>query len=99
VETEHPDVVVLDITLPGLSGIELARHLAAAPAGPRLVFLTVHEDADYAQEALATGAMGYVIKSRLASDLVPALRAALEGRRFVSPSPALAALATLIPGT
>ena len=89
VELRHPDLVVLDITLPGLSGIELARNLAAATAAPKIVFLTVHDDPDYAREALAAGALGYVVKSRLASDLIPALHAALDGRRFVSPCAAL----------
>ena len=89
VEIQHPDLVVLDITLPGVSGIELARSLTATAAGPKIVFLTVHDDPDYAREALAAGALGYVVKSRLASDLIPALHAALEGHRFVSRCPAL----------
>ena len=63
--------------------IELARRLAGTPA--KIVFLTVHADPDYAREALATGAAGYVVKSRLATDLIPALHAALEGRRYLSP--------------
>ena len=89
VELRQPDLVVLDITLPGPSGIELASNLSATAASPKIVFLTVHDDPDYAREALAAGALGYVVKSRLASDLIPALHAALEGRRFVSPCPAL----------
>jgi DNA-binding NarL/FixJ family response regulator len=90
VDACHPDVVVLDITLPGTCGIELARGLAATPAPPRIVMLTVHADSDYVSEALEAGALGYVDKSRLASDLIPALRAVLDQRRFVSPSPGLA---------
>jgi len=89
VEARQPELVVLDITLPGASGIELARNLAAMPAPPKIVFLTVHADPDYAREALSTGALGYVVKSRLASDLIPALHAALEGRRFISPGQGL----------
>jgi len=84
VEEQRPNLVVLDISLPGASGIDLARELVAASAAPGIVFLTVHEDPDYARAALATGALGYVVKSRLASDLIPALHAALEGKRFVS---------------
>lgn len=89
VDTRHPDIIVLDVSLPDISGIELARQLTAAAAAPKIVFLTVHDDPDFARAALATGALGYVIKSRLASDLIPALHAALEGRRFVSRSPDL----------
>jgi DNA-binding NarL/FixJ family response regulator len=85
----HPDVVVLDITLPGASGITLARELAQAWPTLKIVILTVHADSDYAREALAAGALGYVVKSRLASDLIPALHAALEGNRFVSVCPGL----------
>ena len=81
-----PDALILDITMPGMSGIEVARHLRAAGGPARIVFLTVHGDPDYVRAGLAAGASGYVVKSRLASDLVPALRAVLDGRSFVSPS-------------
>jgi len=89
VEVRRPDLIVLDVTLPGISGIELACGLASTPQPPKIVFLTVHADPDYAREALAAGALGYVVKSRLASDLIPALHAALDGKRFISPCPAL----------
>jgi DNA-binding NarL/FixJ family response regulator len=81
-----PDVVVLDISMPVLDGIEAARRLQAAGSKSRLVFLTVHQDADYVRAARAAGAQGYVVKCGLASDLLPALREALAGRSFVSPS-------------
>ena len=82
----HPDLIVLDITMPLLHGIEAARQLSDSHRPARLVFLTVHEDADFARTALDAGGLGYVIKTRLASDLLPAIRAALAGRRFVSPT-------------
>ena len=81
-----PDALVLDISMPGLSGIETARQLRATGSRAKVVFLTVHGDPDYIRAALAAGATAYVVKSRLASDLVPALREALAGRSFVSPS-------------
>ena len=90
---EQPDLIVLDITLPGQSGLNLAQRLRAAGCSARIVFLTVHSDADYARAAFAAGASGYVVKSRMASDLVTALRAALLGRRFVSPCPELEGVA------
>ncbi len=81
-----PDIVILDITMPGLPGIEAARRLRETGSHAKIVFLTVHEDTDFIREALATGALGYVVKPRLASDLLVAMREALEGRSFVSPS-------------
>lgn len=86
---QHPDLIVLDITLPGASGIDLARRLSESASPPKIVFLTVHADPDYAREALAVGALGYVVKSRLVTDLIPALRAAFAGKQFISPCPAL----------
>jgi DNA-binding NarL/FixJ family response regulator len=85
-ERLHPDVIVLDITMSQLDGIEAARQLRRSPRPARLVFLTVHEDVDYARAALDAGGLGYVVKARLASDLLPAIRAALADRRFVSPT-------------
>jgi DNA-binding NarL/FixJ family response regulator len=81
-----PDVIVLDITMPRLDGIEAARQLRRSQQPARLVFLTVHEDADYARVALDAGGLGYVVKARLASDLLPAIRAALADRTFISPT-------------
>jgi DNA-binding NarL/FixJ family response regulator len=85
-ERLHPDVIVLDITMPRLDGIEAARQLRRSQRPARLVFLTVHEDADFAQAALDAGGLGYVVKARLATDLLPAIRAALADRRFISPT-------------
>ena len=79
------DLLLMDISMPGMSGIEAARQLTSADATAKVVFLTVHADQDYLRSALATGALGYVVKDRLATDLIPALRAAMAGRRFVSP--------------
>jgi DNA-binding NarL/FixJ family response regulator len=81
-----PDIVVLDITMPGLDGIETARRLEKSGCRAKLVFLTVHEDPDYVRAALRAGGCAYVIKARLASDLVSAVHEALEGNRFVSPT-------------
>jgi DNA-binding NarL/FixJ family response regulator len=81
----EPDVLVLDISMPVLSGIEAARQLQATGCRARIIFLTVHDDPDYVRAAFAAGALGYVVKCRLASDLLFALREVLAGRSFVSP--------------
>lgn len=80
----QPDVILLDISMPGITGIEAARELRQNGAKARFVFLTVHERVEFVHACLAEGALGYVIKSRVAVDLVMALREALSGRRFIS---------------
>jgi DNA-binding NarL/FixJ family response regulator len=82
----EPNIVVLDISMPVLNGIEAARQLRAAGSTAKIVFLTVHQDPDYVHAALAAGAHGYVTKCQLATDLLLALREALAGRCFISPS-------------
>jgi DNA-binding NarL/FixJ family response regulator len=80
----EPDVIVLDIAMPLMDGFEAARNLRQAGCRSRLVFLTVWDDEDFLAEARRLGADGYVVKSRLASDLVPAVRSALERQRIES---------------
>ena len=80
-----PDVLVLDISMPVMNGIETAHRLKEAGAKVRIVFLTVHDDSDFAGEALKTGALGYVLKPRIASDLMAAINEVHAGRTFVSP--------------
>jgi DNA-binding NarL/FixJ family response regulator len=84
------DLIVLDISMPDLSGLDVAARLKGMGCPAEIVFLTVHADQDYLQSAWHVGARGYVVKQRLATDLVPALRAALAGHRFVSPTLAAA---------
>jgi len=81
-----PDVIVSDVTMPGIDGFGAARSLKRAGCRSRLVFLTVHEDPDFAREAMSLGADAYVVKSRLASDLLTAILEAVAGRKFVSPT-------------
>jgi DNA-binding NarL/FixJ family response regulator len=81
----QPDVVVFDISMPVVTGLEAAAGLAHLEHPPRVVFLTIHEDADYMEAAFKAGALGYVLKRRLTTDLVSAIHEALAGRSFVSP--------------
>lgn len=81
-----PDILVLDICMPVLNGIEAAARLKESGFPGKVIFLTVHEDADFFQAARSVGALGYVLKSSLTDDLLPAVRRALAGNTFVSPS-------------
>ena len=81
-----PDVLVIDISMPVLDGLQAASQLCRKGCRTKVVFLTVHEDQDYVDAALAAGASGYVTKSHLTSDLVPAIREALIGHTYVSKS-------------
>jgi DNA-binding NarL/FixJ family response regulator len=81
-----PDIVILDISMPTINGIEAATRLRQRGSAAKVVFLTVHEEPDYLKAAMATGAFGYVLKGRLANDLQFAVKEAIAGRRFVSPS-------------
>lgn len=85
-ERLQPDVIVLDISMPILTGIEAAHELHEAGSAVKLVFLTVHEEGAFVRACLAEGGLGYVKKSRLATDLIPAINEALSGRCFISPS-------------
>lgn len=82
----EPDMVVLDISMPVLNGIEAARKLKASGSRAKIVFLTVHADQDFVRAALGAGAVGYVLKSELASDLLTCLSQADAGSPFVSPA-------------
>ena|SRR5262245_1967436 len=82
----EPDVVVTDISMPVLNGIEAARKLKATGSRAKIVFLTVHADQDFVRAALGAGAVGYVLKSELASDLLPCLKQADGASPFVSPA-------------
>jgi len=81
----EPDVCLLDISMPIINGIEVASRLRRRSAKCKVVFLTIHDDIDFVKAALATGALGYVVKPRMASDLKKAIREALAGRVFISP--------------
>ena len=81
----QPEVVVLDLSMPVLNGIEAAKRILEAKPSTRVVFLTVEKDRDACTAAMEAGACGYVLKPRLATDLIPAIRLAKDGRRFVSP--------------
>jgi len=80
----HPDLILMDIGLPGLNGIEAARRIRELAPRSRIVFLTQEGSSEVVEEALSSGAQGYVHKPRAANDLFPAVAAVLEGKQFVS---------------
>src|SRR3954451_3500394 len=76
----QPDIVVMDISMPGLNGLEVARQLRAGGSPAAIVFLTVHDDPEFVRAAKAAGGVGYVVKPRLAIDLTTAVTEASAGR-------------------
>jgi len=84
--SHDPDVIVLDITMPLLTGLQVASRLREIHARTKAVFLTIHEEPEYVSAALATGALGYVTKRRLSNDLPRAIREVFDGRMFLSPT-------------
>ena len=86
-ESLQPDLIITDISMPILSGIEAARKIIQSTPQTKIIFLTVHTDPDYVREALELGAAGYVFKSRLVSDLRLAIDEVLEDQTYVSSSP------------
>ena len=86
VELHQPDVVMLDIRMPGLDGIEVARRLAASGSPARVVVLTTFDNDDYVYGALRAGASGFLLKDAPATQLVSAIRAAAAGDAVLAPS-------------
>jgi len=82
----QPDVLVIDIAMPVMSGIAAAARLKASGSKAAIVFVTMHHDREFVEESSALGAVGFVAKDRLVSDLVPAIREVIAGRAFTSPS-------------
>ena len=82
----NPDVAVVDIEMPVLDGVEALRQIRKLDSKMKVVFLTVHEDLDWISRCFQAGALGYVIKSRISADLIPAIRLASLNHIFVSPT-------------
>ncbi|NTU79323.1 MAG: response regulator transcription factor [Chloroflexales bacterium] len=82
----QPEILVTDMVMPGLSGLEVLRQVCEIAPSTRIVVFSMHGDDSYVREALRAGAIGYVLKESLATELMTAIRYAVEGRRYVSPT-------------
>ena len=86
VDALSPDVIVTDITMPGLDGIAAASEILRKNPAARIVFVTVHDEAEMVKKGMAIGVLGYVLKLTAGEDLVPAIHAALRGKDYISPT-------------
>jgi len=84
-EELKPDIVVLDISMPLLNGLEAARQIKRKLPGTKLIFVTMNEDTDLAADAFRAGASGYLLKQSATSELMAAIRQVMEGRSYVTP--------------
>jgi len=94
----RPDVVVMDLSMPGIGGVEAIRRLVARDAGVRVLVLSMHEDAIFSSRALKAGARGYVTKSSAPGVLVEAIRVVLSGRLYLGPDIAQELAVQSLPG-
>jgi len=85
IRTKKPEVAVLDLRMPGLSGLDITRELAKHPSSPPVVICAAETDSDIVQAALQAGALSFVFKARLKADLILAVKFAAQGKSFISP--------------
>jgi DNA-binding NarL/FixJ family response regulator len=84
-EKLHPDVLVMDVAMPELNGIEATRRLASSSPRTRVLALSMHKDSVYVREILRAGARGYLLKDSIDTDLISAVRAVAKGDGYLSP--------------
>lgn len=85
-ENAHPDVVLLDIGMPGLNGLDVATRLTQFPSPPRVIMLSMHTSVEYVLQALRAGAAGYLVKASAVAELELAVRAVTRGETYLSPA-------------
>ena len=98
-EKLEPDVIVLDVSMPQLNGLEAGRQLRKLLPSCKLIFLTMHADPTYAKAAFDLGASGFLLKRSAATELAQAIQAVMKGQCYVTPAIAKDFIATLTPGT
>ena len=82
---QRPDVIIADVSMPAMNGIDAAMQLRAQGVTSKVIFLTMHRDVAYARRAIKAGAAGYVLKHSVSSELITAVRQAIQGRIYVTP--------------
>jgi DNA-binding NarL/FixJ family response regulator len=82
-EILQPDLILLDLGLPGINGLEAARRIRRLSPKPKLIFVSQESSTEIVEEAIRSGAQGYLTKTELVSQLLPAIEAVLQGRRFL----------------
>jgi two-component system response regulator NreC len=97
VDKLNPDIILLDLSMPGPSGIEVTKELKQRLPNLRILILTVHEDETFLQEAIRAGASGYILKRAVESELIDAIRAVSRGEVYVHPAMTRALLNILAP--
>ena len=85
-EQTHPDLILMDINMPNMSGIEMLQQLRAKQNATKVLMLTVHEDEGLLKKAIRAGASGYLVKRAAESDLINAIRTVMQGDMYVHPS-------------
>ncbi len=83
---EEPDIVLMDIAMPGLNGLEATARLTKSPGGPKVVVLSMYSNEEYVLQALRAGASGYLLKEAATSELQAALEAVARGETYLSPA-------------
>ena len=84
IERERPDVVILDMSMPGIDGLETLRRLRRAPTSPRVLILSMHDESQLIAQALADGADGYLLKDSMDDELFLAIESVLRGQRYLA---------------
>lgn len=89
VSRHTPDILVTDISMPIINGLQVAARLLSLGCPTRVIFVSAHDDNDFREAASSLGAFAYVLKCRIDTDLIPAIEGAVQGQRFSLHSPAL----------
>jgi len=86
VKERHPDLILIDIDMPNITGLQVAEELKKWPSSPKIIFLTLYEDEEFFNRALDLGVHGFLLKENASSDILSAVRSVAAGKYYISPS-------------